>query len=189
MAPALAGYHDGSPRYACSHVGEAPRPPLFESVPVALKVTLTEAEIEQALACGQKRIEQAERHAMQDRLSEYSLRSHRLGALGERAYAKWIGVPWRCGMRGFGGKPDVAGAQIRAIARPDQRLVVHTNDPGKVPVVLVTTHGRPVFEIRGWIRAADAQKEEWLDDPGSKRLSFFVPQRELRDPAELRTYA
>lgn len=187
-------FADGSPLYSCAvegdgiHVARSDSP-LFVIDDHPLSIELTLAELRQAEACAEKRISRALAKGSKDRLGYYSERAHRLGAYGERAFAKWAGVKWRCSTNDYGGKPDVAGVQVRAVGRADQRLVVHKNDPGTVPVVLILAHRPPLFELRGWIDAWSAkQHPEWLDDPDDRRPSYFVPQDALRDPATLRRF-
>lgn len=173
-------FPDGSPRYPCRH-SPSTTSALFESVPVPLDVVLTEREMQSAAECAEKRLAAAARRAMRDRLSEYSIRSHKLGAIGERAFVKWVGIPWRCTMQRFG-RPDFGRVEVRTVARVDQRLVVHSEDRLDAVVVLMVADRLPIVHVRGCIRVVDARQPEWLDDPGERRPSYFVPQADLREP-------
>jgi len=44
--------------------------------------------------------------------------------------------------------------------------------------VLVTIENR-ITLIHGWIKAADAMKEQWKNDPAGGRPAYFVPKENL----------
>jgi hypothetical protein len=191
--PPVGEFHDGSPRYRCGpHLPIFPGMPVHPAYAAALGsgaasrtiVELDEAEMGQAAACGRKRLAQAKRSKSKDYLGWDSLEAHTMGAQGERAFSKWIGEPWDCTTRQYGGKPDVRGIQIRTIPFRGRRLKVRADDPPRMPVVLVVA-SPPKFWIRGWMLARDARRPEWLDDPGDLgKPAHFVPTKDLRPMVE-----
>jgi hypothetical protein len=187
-------FGDGSPRYpvSCLH------PPLFPGDPIhpehlaAVRrgeggrtiVELDEAEVSEATACGRKRFESAKRKKRKDYLGEPSLDSHVLGALGERAFAKWINEPWTCSMNGFGGAADVRGVQVRTVPKTSGELKVRADDPDRRPCVLVVSHGARLW-LRGWLLAAEARRLGSTADPGDRgRPATFVKPGLLRPMQE-----
>lgn len=182
-------YRDGSPRFDHIH------PPGEEIVRVdrsghgpddefeRIVVALTPDEAEEARACGKLRFDRAQRRKAQDHFGTPSLDSHVLGAGGERAFSKWLRIPWECTTGRYGGASDVAGCQIRAVSRTSLMLKVRDSDPLRIPVVSIVGHGDR-FWIRGWCFARDARRDEWYDDPGDRGApAWFVPNRELRPMA------
>lgn len=105
----------------------------------------------------------AVRWRARDRFGEDSPDAHYWGALGEIAFAKWIGVPWHC-HSGDGARPDVAGYEVRSI-RPSSPFHVKAkrNDrPGTKIVVVAHLAGGTAALIVGWIT-----KEEIVARAGS----------------------
>jgi len=103
---------------------------------------------------------------------------HVEGALGEMAFAKYLGIFWS-GAHEFRGR-DVGGYEVRTRSRHDYDLIVHRNDADGAKFVLLTgINGR--YIVRGWILGSDAKREEWWADPAGGRPAFFVPQSALKD--------
>lgn len=197
-AEPIGTFNDGSPRYApsCTHPPVHPdmEHPAYRAavarfytesgylVPFVdehgrLIVPLDESEMAEGEACGKKRLKRAERRKSKDRQGRPSEQSHVLGALGERAVYKWLGVPWECTV-GHYSKPDVSGCQVRTVREPKLSTPVHENDGARTPVISVV-RSQSRFWIRGWIMAGDARRDEWYGDPGGLRAAWFVPNRSL----------
>lgn len=106
------------------------------------------------------------------------LEEETVGAVGELAFAKYLGIAWDESVDTYHHVPDVGGVEVRATARDDGHLVVRNNDADDRIFVLVTGNA-PEVEIRGWIRGADAKRDEFLRDPHGYRQAWFVPQAAL----------
>jgi hypothetical protein len=180
-APPVGTFHDGSPRWGPDHIHEPIRG--VDAVPKEdrIIIVLTPAEMAEADECGAERLAKARSKGWTDQIGEDSIDSHTKGARGERAFAKMIEWPWRC-LSGFHGAPDIRGCQIRTVSKTSYRTIVHESDPARTPIVSIVGHGDR-FLIRGWIIARDGKRDEWVDDPGKKRSSYFVPTFELHSMA------
>src|SRR5690242_4437176 len=91
------------------------------------------------------------------------------GALAEAALAKYLDHFWS-GTVGRIDLPDVGPLQVRSKNEVGERLVIlPTDDDGQVFVSVLV--GVPRCLLCGWMRAADAKREEWLlpDAKGKKR--------------------
>lgn len=196
-AEPTGSFNDGSPNYRCHLTSEIPHVPIKpeQAHPAYRKaiglgegdrvvVTLNAQELREADECGADRLAAAKRKRRKDYLGVDSLDSHVLGALGERAFSKWIDEPWICHMDGFRGAADIRGCQIRAVPSTNSELKVRKDDPDRRPVVLVVAK-RGRCWIRGWVFAAEARRHsEWLGDPGGRgRPAHFVPVGHLRSMA------
>lgn len=172
-------YPDGSPAYRnCQHTpyrGEQ------QGYAPSLTITLREADLEAAERCAQKMYERGA--ARKDRQGVRSIESNRLGYAGELAFARLVGLAFKCDPLGFS-KPDVGRYQVRT-SSGSPFLVVHENDANGVPVALMI--GKPpTFTLAGWLPDARLGKRaNWYRDPGGRRPAFFVPLSALRDPLTL----
>lgn len=83
---------------------------------------------------------------------------------------------------------DVAGVQVRSTTNPRGPLIVRPHDRDDDVFVLVVGSA-PVYRLVGWLRACDAKRSEFRDDPGGRgRPCFCVPQDALiRIPDRRRT--
>jgi hypothetical protein len=184
-APPSAAFADGSPLYRCSHPATSTSS-LFAPINVPLRVALTRADLAEAERGAKLWHRTGEQYGLADRQRQgHEWKSDLVGARGQLAFALWMGVPihWRKFSDKHEG--DVAGCEVKTATRR-YGLVVHENDPADRPVVLVIEIDLSLHEIAGWIRAGDGRRDEWRGDPGKRRPAWFVPQQNLRDPAELR---
>ncbi len=185
-AAPVGTYNDGSPRFSvtCDH------PPIMGDIEMIdpygrVIETLDAAEMAEAYDCGKLRFDRAQRRKAQDHFNEPSLASHVRGAQGERAFAKWAGVPWECTVGQYGGKPDVAGCQIRAVSSPKLLCKIRENDPDRIPVVSIVENGTERFWIRGWILARDGRRLGKKSDPGNRNAeAWFVDTVDLLPMSE-----
>jgi hypothetical protein len=109
----------------------------------------------------------------QHQLQEY------LGCLGEVAVAMHLGVEWQPQINVFHDVPDVAHVDVRSVNGCRARLIIRDNDPLPRPFVLAAHVGAGHMWVRGWLIAAEARRDEWVDDPGERRPSWFVPASAL----------
>jgi hypothetical protein len=104
---------------------------------------------------------------------------HIEGACGEIAAAKVIDRYWGapCGTFRSGG--DIGkNIQVRTRSKPEWDLIVRKTDDPQHFFILVTGTA-PTLTVVGWIRGADAQKDEYWKKYGEGEEAWFVPQRAL----------
>jgi hypothetical protein len=107
---------------------------------------------------------------------------HIEAAHAELAVCKYLGIYWGFGVNTFH-VPDVANTnlEIRWSSREDMK--VRPDDNG----IIVSVTGKcPVYEIKGWMRAADAKQDKWLYN--REPVCYFVPRAELHPIEELKEH-
>jgi len=113
------------------------------------------------------------------------LDNHILGALGELAVARMLGVWWPgTNAEWEGGAPDLcARIEVRTCRKPDGALYVRTDDNPAYLFVLVDGSALPVMRVVGAIEGQAAQRDEWWK-PGKGWASdaWEVPQSALTPP-------
>jgi len=133
-------------------------------------------------------------------------RNHIVGALGEHAFAKWLGeTPPKLDALGgvcpvcwlytgtintFSRGGDVGRYQVRTRVAERRPLIVREKDRDDDVFVLVVCRVTTAelssvvssvsYEIAGWIYGADAKQYRWRRDPGGRGVAYFVPRDELR---------
>ena len=113
---------------------------------------------------------------------------HLLGAIGEVAFAKWLGVypSWSC--RQFKGMAADVGDryEIRHRASKAHDLILRGGEP--VDRVYVLTRGVPPepIEVSGWTTGTEHRRDEFLMDYGSHGEAWFVPASQLHPAGMLR---
>lgn len=106
------------------------------------------------------------------------LEEETVGAVGEYAFCKYLGVAWDESVDTYHNVPDVGSVEVRATRLDVGSLIVRDNDADDRVFVLVTGTP-PQVEIRGWIRGGDAKRPEFSRNPNAYRQAWFVPQRAL----------
>jgi hypothetical protein len=102
------------------------------------------------------------------------------GALGEIAWAKHRNQ-FFCGSCGtFHHEPDVQGVEVRSMRRPNDSLIVRSNDVAERPFVLSYATGEKV-SFMGWIYAKDGMIDKFKKAPRGGNEAWFIPQRALND--------
>jgi len=151
-----------------------------------IRVVLSIQEMDEALGEGRRRqIENVEIGRVDAYGAEASegMKLHELGALGERAAAKGLGVEWT-GKGTFRGI-DVEGFEIRTVPSMRRDLILHREDHDDRRYLLVAKCHEPnLFCLRGWILGYSGKREEWWGNhfhKDSPRPHFAVPIRELTD--------
>lgn len=144
-----------------------------------IEVRLTPIEVAVAAMVGVNRQNTAIRDGRPDRhgFEGPGWNVHIEGAAGEMAVAKALGIYWPCAVNTFK-MPDVGRLQVRTRSDKKYDLIVrHCDSPHEVFVLVI---GRvPTFEVVGWIKGVDAQRDEWLQDYGGRPPAWFVPQKAL----------
>lgn len=149
-----------------------------------IPVTLTEQEMRLAADVG---VGRQIRSMLAGRKDAYGFkgdpwRIHIEGAMGELALAKALGRYWSGAGELYGDDTDVGGVQVRTRTRHDYELYVWPRDEDEAIFVLVTGTP-PSFRVHGWIRGADAKRQEWFKSLG-RAPAYFVPQEALRPLTE-----
>ena len=105
---------------------------------------------------------------------------HIESAHAELAVCKYLGIYWGFGVNTFHVEDVVnTNLEIRWSSREDVK--VRPDDKG---VIVCVTGKCPVYEIKGWIKAADAKQDKWKYN--KEPICYFVPHAELRPIEELK---
>ena len=104
-----------------------------------------------------------------------------VGAQGEMAAAKALGVYWPSSIGAEKADPDMPPDwQVRTMGKSTYDLIVRKDDIDSHKYLLVTGTG-PEFLVHGWIYGKDAKKEEWYGDRGGRNAPcFWVPKSALK---------
>ncbi len=106
-------------------------------------------------------------------------RNHIEGAMAELAAAKALKLHWPATINNFHGADIGEKIQIR-LRLNGGRLIVRERDKDDHWFSLVTG-GAPKYDVVGYIKGADAKKEDWLDDPQGKGFPcYWVPYHALK---------
>lgn len=149
-------------------------------------VTLTGDEIQRVVAFAQERHQENQqrrraRHTQGWRpRGKQAIHLRTMGYLGEFAFAKWLGIPWRSDNRDhFREAPDVGGWDVKTTDNRHHRLIVTPQDALDRRCVLVIDQ-RPEFHIVGWFRAGDARRSEWWERHREGGGAWYVPRGMMR---------
>jgi hypothetical protein len=131
-----------------------------------------------ARVVGLRRYQQAVEEARADTLGQDSLTNHVLGAAGECAFARFLGIEWDRSVGTFKTRPDVGGFEVRTARGLTSHLIIRPNDIAERKNALVCyERGTYLFVIVGWMRAADAQQPQWWRT--APPPAWWVPQSAL----------
>ena len=107
---------------------------------------------------------------------------HIEAAHAELAVCKYLGIYWGFGVNTFHvADVENTNLEVRWSSREDMK--VRPDDNG----IIVSVTGKcPVYEIKGWMRAADAKQDKWLYN--REPVCYFVPHTQLHPIEELQHY-
>jgi len=172
-------------------------------------VTLTDIELAYSDYIAQRRLDDVRRWKRRNRAdvveSDSEARNHILGAQGEHAFAKWLGIPREIdGSYGicpvcrafsgtvntFGDKADVGRYQVRTRSYEGAPLIVRDVDKDDdvfvlVDCVHVLAGIASRFNVVGWMLGEDAKQYRFRKDPKGRGVAYFVPANELRSMMDL----
>ena len=151
-------------------------------------VTLTPGEVAHAKRIGasRQRMHEEAGHADAKVMRTSGASVHVLGALGELAVARALGLRWDGAffpdaewqawrVNGH----DVSSLEVRSTPRAGGRLLIQRDDEDHAPFVLVRGHAHPQYEVVGWLWGGEGKRAEWWRDVGYGRPCFFVPNERL----------
>lgn len=149
------------------------------------RITLNDDEIQYATSVGNSRHEESIASGRTSKLGDTDTRqSHVMGAIGELAAAKYLGVRWRASVGTFKTVPDVGRYEVKAVSGAHHRLLMNANEKTD-PYILAHVKGHEC-DLLGWITMEDALKVCYMDDPGNRgKPCRCVDQKDLKDPATL----
>lgn len=162
-------------------------PPLAEHrsrVWAAVNLRMTSFELLHAAHAGVARNVSAIRDGrpLEEGRRDLGFERHIVGAIGEYAVARALGVCWRPAVGRLDTETgDIAGLQIKSTTNPAGELIVRPHDPGGFNYVLVVVRV-PDVRIVGWFEGhAAKQPGYWREKDGKRvhRAAFFVEQPEL----------
>lgn len=111
-----------------------------------------------------------------------ALKLHELGAVGEMAVAKYLGLE---DMVFSETKPKWGSAdlpydiEVKTRSRHSYDLIVQRRERDDKNLVLVTIERGEIL-IHGWCRSGDVKREEFWADPAGGRPAYFVSKSELQ---------
>jgi hypothetical protein len=103
-----------------------------------------------------------------------------VGAIGEKAFAKWMNLYSTDPVNTFHRIPDCGDRfEVRSTSVRNGRLIVRDNDADDriFVLALVALDGRVI--LRGWIRGVDAKHPQWVWNPNGSRQAWGVAQESL----------
>lgn len=145
-------------------------------------VVLTTDDVRRAAECAEAMVQYNAQTGWTDRAyvrGQSRVENFTRGNLGEIAVAQWLGVRWVC-RNGAYDKADVAGYHVRCRRAERAHLNVQPGDPDEGVMLLVVQHSPWIYEISGWITAAEGRAVGELADPGNiGRPAHFVSRKQL----------
>ena len=141
---------------------------------------------------GLQRLVSAIKYSRQDKVKRKrdwaeSLNVHVLGALGEMACAKALGISWTGSVDTFKTVSDLRGdIEVRHRSNPTWDLIIRDSD--KSDKVYVLTRGIPPDEVEvvGYIQGHAGKKNEYKKDWGKWGEAYFIPADALHPIEELK---
>jgi hypothetical protein len=140
-------------------------------------IKLTPHEVYMAASVGLRRQVSAIAANRKDRHGinpEDGWRAHIEGACGELAAAKFLGRYWDGSVDTFRSLPDLGNVEIRTRSKHNYDLIIRTDDDPTKYYILVTG-AAPHYRVQGWIKGANARRDEWKKAPGGREMAWFVP--------------
>jgi hypothetical protein len=147
-------------------------------------VELTEEQFQHAIKIGERRQEEALQKRLPDKYGfdgVAGLAIHIEGAAGELAVAETLRIPWGATVNTFKQVADLAdNVEIRTRSKSSYDLIVRPDDKDQSIFILVLRTAPKKFNVVGWIQAAEAKQEKWLQTYGHRPSAYFVPQSALK---------
>ena len=116
---------------------------------------------------------------------------HILGAIGEQALARYLGVFWSGTIGTVHASADVGGCyQVRATERQSGKLIAHDDDKDEQPFVLARVL-LPDVHLVGWLWGHEAKQSKFWRTDVPYPAFFAWPVRDIKtlpDEAAVRAY-
>jgi hypothetical protein len=159
-------------------------------------ISLDEVEYKSAVYSGRLIWQRSQERALHDYHGtkpngESGMRLQELGAVAERAVAKWLNVYWGGGYNTFKGADLDKRIEVRLIGVDNYGLRVRDGDADNklvVGVVIPKGQERQRYRLPGWILAKEAKKREFLMNPWEGRPMYAVPQQALNPMATIKQF-
>ncbi len=148
-------------------------------------IELTETQYKEAMIVARARQDMNVARGIKDKHgASEGIALHEPGALGERALAAFLQIPWTGNLGDFGAA-DVGELQVRTRSQRHHRLILHPDDKPNDIFVLATIVGPRTVELTGWMYARMGKQDVYWKDPGTGRPAYFVPPDLLYDMDDL----
>lgn len=122
--------------------------------------------------------ERGSAYGCEDGDDQLALRRNQIGAVGEYAMAKWLGIDWNPGDDLDSDTGDVAGHQVRATTHEAGCLILHPTDADDHDFTLALV-GDVTVTLAGWCFGRDGKRSGWWRTD-VRHPCFMVPQHALR---------
>ena len=150
-------------------------------MPTPTKIILTRSEGDAAQDIARRRQLGATGSGKRDRFGAQQkdgMTLHLVGALGEAAVAKALGIAYEGTVDTYQEGYDVLNYEVRTRTKDSYDLIVRPGDKNDAPYILVTQNGT-TFNVWGWILGRDAKHARYLQDFGGRPPAYFVPKSDL----------
>lgn len=155
--------------------------------PKGESVILSPSEMHEATEHGKLRHRVSVKDGRKDKSRGGGEAIHIIGALGELATAKVLGIPWEKSINTFKA-PDVGGFQVRTATQSHQGMIFRPGDdnPDDIFICVTRVHG-PHFIVRGWQYGYICARDGPLTDfrHPERGLVHNYPQHKVRNLKDL----
>jgi len=145
-------------------------------------IELTKAELEIAKLVGKLRSEISKKNNLIPGAEYKGNREYIdiIGAAGEMAVAKLLGVYWTAGINTFHGSDLGINIQVRTARKKGYSLIVRDSDNDQHAYILVISQP-PRYHIIGWLWGYECKQSEYWRAPNNRPGAWFVPQDKLKN--------
>jgi hypothetical protein len=105
-----------------------------------------------------------------------------VGALGEVAFARHVGIEPR---KGRVGEHDVGPYEVRSADGAGRSLILHPTDKDADIFTLACRVSANLVLLAGWLTAKEGKHRRYWANPALRHPAFFVPQYELNPMSTL----
>jgi hypothetical protein len=154
-------------------------------------VTLSYEELHSAASEGIRRNVYAHSRGLKENFVGNGLvwERHIVGAIGERAVCKWLGVEWNPAVNDFQPTDADGGVQIKFSNTGFLYVPVKWLEPNKAYVLVSSGPDLFTYVIKGALFGADAQSEGALHTrPDNGYQDYWVPESRLRSATAFKNW-
>ncbi len=149
-------------------------------------VVLNLKDLQEACQIAEKRMEGVKDLGLHDKHGASSLKNldyHLLGARGEVAFKKFLGVEDKLTANTFKSSPDVKKYEVRTAREDHFDLILRKDDPDHKIYVLVVGSGCK-YRIAGWLKGSERYAHE-MKTYNERPKAWFIPQSAIHPVADL----